>query len=597
MPKTFTPTAAAQMRIVLVSASLLACAMLPILSAGCDNQIKQPAKRPVNPLSAASVPPEVQGTIAQHAVLRGNTAIPVEGFCLAVGLGRNGSSEVPAFLEKYLIEYLKKQNMGSKIQGSTALTPMMMIRDVDTAVVQVRGVIPPGARKGSRFDLAIVALPGTQTRSLDGGTLMPTELFLYRQGAPSIGVGSEALAMGGGEIFINPFLDSSKDSDRLKLRSGYVIGGGKVLQARPLRLELYEPNWARCSQLVRRINEAFSPNKPIAKGKNMGIDLMVPPGYENDPDRFTQLVMHLPLTAGGSENDAHALRIAKMMELPDSRHEDLALVWEAMGRNVQSAYRSCYNSANPEAAYFAARTGMRLGDDLATDIVIKFARGGNDRLQLFAIAELGMHRRIARASEVLRDLIDSDNQRVRQVAYEALLRRDDKSITTITVHDRFKVDLLASTKPGCIYAAQSHEQRLAIFGSDIVVAKPVFYCSPDETVTVNAQEADEKLMVSRKLLRTGQSSPPFSVGFDVIDLITVMGRPAVADDDGKIAGLGFTYSQVVSTLQRMCKDGSINAKFVLQPIGEVETMAGSAAGTSRTDMAEKTPATTQSTKD
>jgi hypothetical protein len=307
--------------------------------------------------------------------------------------------------------------------------------------------------------------------------------------------------------------------------------------------------------------------------------------------------MHLPLTAGGPEVDAHALRIAKMMQQPNSRREDLALVWEAMGRNVESAIRSCYGSADPEVAFFAARTGMRIGDDTATDIIIKFAQGGNARLQLLAIMELGRHRRISKAAGVLRDLVDDENERVRQVAYESLLRRDDKSITTITVKDRFKVDLVSSKRPNCIYAEQSHEQRLAMFGKDITVAKPVFYCSPDETVTINAQESDDKLMVRRKVQRTGQVSPPFSVGFDVADLVAVMGKPAVADDKGNIIGLGLTYSQVVSTIQRMCKDGSINAKFVLQPIGEVETMDAGAAGTSRADMEDTPSATTRATKD
>ena len=560
-----------------------ALAVLCLLLAGCADQPAKTAK-PAGRSAAAAVPPELRGTIAQHAIIRGNTAVPVEGYCLVVGLGKNGSSEVPLFLEKYLVEYLKRQNLGSRTHNLEQLTPMTMIRDLDTAVVQVRGIIPPGARKGSRFDLVVNALPATQTKSLDGGRLMPTELFLYRDGVPTVGTGSQPLAMGGGDVFINPFLDVTKESDRLKFRSGRIIGGGKVLEARPLRLELYEPNWGKVSLLARRINEAFSPNSPIAKGKNMGIDLMVPQEYEDDFEHFVQLVMHLPLASGGPATDVHATQIAKMMEVPGSKHEDLALILEAMGNNVIGTIRSCYTSSNESAAFFAARTGLRLGDDLASEVVIKFAQGKDVRLKVAAIKELGKHRRVIKAAPVLRELADDENEHVRQAAYEAMLRRGDKTITTINVNDDFKLDIVPSKRSYCIYATQAEESRLALFGKSMPIAKPVYFCSPDEMVTINALAEDAKLMVRRRIPGGERVSDPFYVDFRVAELVSVMGRPAVQDDEGKIAGLNLSYSQVVAAIYRMCKDNSIKARFVLQPIIDNEIMSASPAGTSRLDM-------------
>ena len=50
---------------------------------------------------------------------------------------------------------------------------------MDTAVVVVEGLIPPGATEGTRFDLRVFAHPMTSTTSLEGGRLYTTCLCLY----------------------------------------------------------------------------------------------------------------------------------------------------------------------------------------------------------------------------------------------------------------------------------------------------------------------------------------------------------------------------------------------------------------------------------
>ena len=92
-------------------------------------------------------------------------------------------------------------------------------------------------------------------------------------------------------------------------------------------------------------------------------------------------------------------------------------------------------------------------------------------------------------------------------------------------------------------------------------------------------------MVYRKIQRTGKYSPNFFSEHAVAPLVQVLGCPPVQDEKGKFPGMGFTYGQIVTVLQRMCKEGSIQAKFVLQQTTDVQRILEGATGTGRPDVA------------
>ncbi len=54
--------------------------------------------------------------------------------------------------------------------------------------------------------------------------------------------------------------------------------------------------------------------------------------------------------------------------------------------------------------------------------------------------------------------------------------------------------------------------------------------------------------------------------------------------DNKIQGMSLTYSQVLGVLYRMCKQGDISAKFVLQRPKEIEKMYRSTSAIGRRNM-------------
>lgn len=521
---------------------------------------------------ALSPPLHVAGTVAEYAALTGAGGVLVQGYGVVVGLGTNGSSTVPPGLKEYFRQYLQKQGLGSWSAGTDAVSPTKFLNDRDTAVVVLRSAVPTGAPKGSRFDVLVTALPGSQARSVAGGVLMESEMQLAVGGIAIPGGRTKQWAKVSGPVFVNPFIDPTKPKELVKFQEGRILGGGTLLETRPIRLRLRQPELRRCVQIQNKINERFPGPRRVANALNPGvIELKIPPEHYSRPEYFLDLVGHLPLRSEPVLMERHAREIAEAISSAGAAHNDLALVWEAMGREVVPIVQGLYASKNPPTAFHAARTGLRLGDDMALEVILRFAGGSDPALQVQAIEELGRHPNLVRAVPILRGLVEDTNELVRLAAYEALLRHGDRqTVIRIDVSGQFKLDLVDSHRGYVIYATQTQEPKIVLFGGNLGVAKPVFFRTPDDMVTINARAGEEKLSVFRKIPRSGRYSDVLRVDFLVRSLVLALGEKPEMDAHGSFKGLGLTYGQVVSVLCKMCERRDIPAKFVLQELPDVQ---------------------------
>lgn len=558
-----------------------------LLCLGCGDRPVAPAPRPRTPVSS-----HVSGTVAEHAALAGGGGMPVTGVGVVIGLGTNGSRRVPAEVREHLNKQLARARMGSFRYGTADLTPRRLLQDLDTAVVTVSGQIPFGAPVGTRFDLYVVAAPQTGTRSLDGGYLMPSELRFALEGVTRPGGGTKVFGEARGPLFVNPYIDASDTIQAAKLREGRILGGGVVTVARPIALRLHDPDFAMARVIRDRINERFPAERAVANAENREkIKLHIPRAWRKDYRHFLRLVMHLPLLSSPDAWEQKARELVQAMGRPEANHDGLALVLEAMGRQVQSVLRELYASPNHRTAFFAARTGLRLDDNMAGEVVMRTARMSNSPLQVLAIEELGRHRDLLAAQDTLVGLLDNENATVRVAAYEALReRREEGRITRIDVGGAFELDLVRSKRRPVIYATQAAEPRMVVFGPDVSVAESVYYMTPGEQVTVTSVKAKDLagpdkapavvlaqapqrgkyLVVFRRLSRDGSRrlSPSFLIGFDVPSLVTALGWPPPPKSGpgaGEVKGMGLSYGQVVRVVQGLCAAGHIRAKFILQP--------------------------------
>ena len=563
--------------------------------AGCQDDKGVPSfnANPATRPAAFLIQPGIAGTVSEFARLNGGDEVPLRGYGVVVGLGENGSGEVPSNLEKYLGQLMLKYQMVAPSQGSTALTPSRMLRDKDTAVVVVQGRIPPGAPVGTHFDLRVEALPGSQATSLDGGTLMSCDLQMALTTAATDLNGAKTWGVGRGELFLNPFAetDKSSDDDAARLRMGTIPGGGVVTQNRPIYLELRQPDYRIAAMIEKQINQRLSGpgGTKIASAISPSmVRIIIPKDKREDYVRFLSLAMHVNITGGGGLDERLAKQLAQAIAMPTARCEDIALTWEAMGRQILPILRPLYTSENPSVSFYSCRSGLRLQDEMAIQPMMLLAAQGDSHNQIPAIDELGYAKWTPQPVGLLRERLSDRNSLTRVAAYEALLRHGPSAaIETVKISRDFSVDIVDSRANYTVYCTRTGKPRIVLFGRDISIARPVFYCPKDDLVTVSANANQDKVMIYRKIPRNGRMSEPMYIAPNVAELVRRLGTIPEPDENNQIPGLGMTYSQVVCVLYQLSQGKYISADFVLQRAPEIQRIYLSGSATGRPNMPEE----------
>ncbi|KKK97671.1 hypothetical protein LCGC14_2650410, partial [marine sediment metagenome] len=302
---------------------------------------------------------------------------------------------------------------------------------------------------------------------------------------------------------------------------------------------------------------------------------------------FLQVVMHVYIAGGGSQQERYARELVRAIELPTARREDISLTWEAIGRGVLPIIQPLYVAQNDAVAFYAARAGLRLGDLLAVEPMIQLAGRTDSPHQIPAVRVLGRAGKFVQGVGVLKRMLDSGDQTLRVAAYEALL--DYGSVSAVraeSISGQFDLHCVKARGNYAVYATTTGRPKIVLFGRDIPIRRPVFYCPPDELVTINAAAGGKKVDVYRKVPRSGQMSDTFAVEPTLAELIRTLGTLPTRGPDGNPQGLGLTYSQVVGVVHGMCKQGHAPAKFVLQPAPEMRKIYSSTP-VGRPDMPEE----------
>lgn len=509
----------------------------------------------------------LRDTIAQQGFIEGLRKMRVRGFGIVAGLGDRGSRECPRNIRERLLQdmYKRKAFQRSGLRKAR-ITPEMMLDDLDTAVVVVEGEIPAAAQEGDAFDVMVRALPGTQTTSLEGGSLYSMELHLYRDTGAGSAVEGKALATAAGHIFVNPFAASENAATKSNRREGFVLGGGRVLENRRLRLVISRPSYRRAQMIEDRINTRFGGSRKIAKAVSPAyVELSIPKQFKNDPFHFLALVRHLYVSSQPTFLEQRARELAKEILDKNAPHADIALAWEGIGRTIIPQLQDIYASDQPHARFYSAVAGLRMGDDMALDVMKEFTKNPQSNYRLTAITELGFATHSTRAAVILRELLNDDDPRIRVEAYEALLARHDRVIRTRNVGpDNFALDLVPSTADNMIYIRRTKAPRIALFGDGLQCIPPVFYRDPYGLITINADTHDSRLTLIRKTPFHDRVSPPLPASLELAQLISMLGDDPTIDGDRQVHGLALDYSTVARTIQQLCESRATNAHFMLQ---------------------------------
>ncbi len=503
--------------------------------------------------------------------LRGYQPLVVGGYGLVVNLNGQGSSEVPAYLRRWLINEMRKKGVGSAALGTSGMSPERVLASSHTAVVAVQGLIPPGATKGARFDVLVSCLPQTQTTSLEGGRLWTTDLSTNGTD-PSMRF-SHRLAAASGPMYINP-LNQKKTLSQSKLklrRQAVVLSGGVATADRDLALILHQPSWQRSRLIADRINERFPKSPTDRRDTAVPIDdthikLNIPSRYARRADRLLELISHAFIQRSPGFEQAKAKQLATLLLDHAQYAQGIAMAWIAMGKTVLPVVRPYYNHPDQVIRLAALEAGARMEDELVAESFEQISRQSDPQLRRQIAQMLGYLPRSLRGAKTLQQLLDDPDTTVRIQAYESLAKISDPIIQRMAIDgpgaDRFKfvLDLVPSQTP-LIYVAQSRLPRLVIFNPTLGFQAPFLAKIWDNRLMLRASEPDQTMTVFYQ--KPGDvEGQTLTIRPTVADLTYLMGhRPSIQNPRD---GLDLDYSQVVNAVFQLCDQGAIPVDTHLQ---------------------------------
>lgn len=523
--------------------------------------------------------PLLEETLGDKAMIGEGQPMRLRGFGIVIGLGDRGSSDCPSALREYLIEHLQKEVLDvGRERARPAVSASTIIDSLDSAVVEVSGLVPPGAVPGTPFDVQVEAVAGTGTRSLEGGLLILCDLRQFVPDAAGRGlIEGRTLARARGPVFINPFAAES-ELEQVERRRGFVPGGGWTVVPRPFKFMLIEPSYPLARRIEGRLNERFGHRPRTAEALSRGvIQVHTPPGWATRPERFIDLASHLYVRDDPSFLELRLREASEHLEAPEVDLEHVALIWESIGRQALPRVQPLYDHPNPVIRYYAARSGLRLRDAMALPVVAQIALTADHPQRLLAIREL-RESDFPQAAHRLAPLLDSEDFEVRIAAYEALRAHRHPAISTRRFahaldHSQVNLvlDVVRSSGPPLIYVRRTGEPRVALFGERLLLSLPLFYNHTDDRLMINASPGEPEVKIIYRGLYSGRMAPPLVIPPRVVDLITTLADVPDKTEDEAPPGAGLSCSQVVHVLSVLCRDGTIPAHLELerQPIAEL----------------------------
>ncbi len=518
--------------------------LIVCLSGGCQEQEQT---KPAAPVSQT----EMGLIIGELTEIVSSEPIAVEGYGLVGGLRQTGSPQCPVQIRSYLQQYILKQL--PEEQNADRL-----INSPNTAVVQINGTIPATASKGDRFDVKVVSLAGTQTTSLEGGTLWTAEL----KAKGRFGISSKTLAIAEGPIYIEKI-----DAAGVNKKEGFLLGGGQTNDNYPIIMVMRQPGYRNSAQIRNRINERFGLETAKARMPDQ-IDLTVPARYKGQKQKFISLLKATFLNEDKATIQQRTDRLVyELAQTSDKDSSEIAL--EAIGTPAAEKIASLLNSPQQEIRLRAARCLLNMGDDRGLQALRDIALDTDSPHRIMALEAIGYGARRNDASAISQRLLRDDDSNIMLAAYEQLLRLDDIAVSRDIIARSIYLDRISSAGHQAIFVSRSGLPRIVIFGAPIYCRPDTFIRYEDGSITIDAPLASGGVRLILKI----PNIPPITVecSYKLSDIIVTLCEEAtVKDSSGRKPGLNVPYCDMTAIIRQMCEKGALLAEFKAGPLPKID---------------------------
>jgi hypothetical protein len=395
----------------------------------------------------------------------GFTAKRIERPALVTGLADTGSDPPPG---------PQRQTLLADMQGIGVVDPNSLLASRATSLVWVHGYLPPGVRKGDRFDVSVEVPADNETTSLAAGWLMKTRLAEMAVIGNTIREGHE-LGVVEGWLLVDPVAGGTFDS-KSKLRAR-IPGGGVALTDRELGLVIAPEHrsFAMSKRLGDWINRRFH---AVIRGVNRGvanpqtdryIELEVPPVYRHNLARYIRVVQSIAVIEPPGGRHARLQLLARQLADPVTA-PTAALRLEAIGKDAIPTLREALGSNDAEIRFAAAEALAYLGESVAASHLADAAHNLRSARPA-AIAALTVLDD-ANGVDALQTLLASRSAETRYGAFRALSRMDPGMplVRGEQLADACSLHVLDVKGPALIHVTRSHRPEIVFFGTEHPVA-------------------------------------------------------------------------------------------------------------------------------
>jgi len=428
-----------------------------VIAAGCAG----PAIRSQSPEVAALVTLEADTKlVGDYTTPWGLNPQRIERAALVTSLADSGSDPPPG---------LQRQQLMADMQARGVVEPNKLLAAKSTALVWVHAYLPPGVRKGDRFDIHVEVPPDNDTTSLDGGWLMETRLAEMAVLGNRVRDG-HVLGMAEGPLLVDPVSQGTLDSVA-KLRAR-VPGGGVSLTDRTIGLILGPEH--RSVALSKRIGDSINKRfHAVIKGTKRGvavpktdrfIELDVPTVYKHNLARFVRVVRCVAVVEPPAGRHARLELLARQLADPVTAPA-AALRLEAIGKEAVPTLREALVAKDAEVRFAAAEALAYLGESHAAEQLAEAASTLRSARPA-ALAALSVLDD-ANGIDALQSLLSSPSAETRYGAFRALWKMDRQLplVRGEQLRDACSLHVLDVKGPALVHVTRSMRPEIVFFGT------------------------------------------------------------------------------------------------------------------------------------
>lgn len=527
---------------------LLALLLVCCTASGCMTFIGMPdgkKKKSLEELAAEDSPTtELVGSFTHT---NGMDYVKIESVALVTGL-RGTGEDPPATPQRAAILSEMKQRQVEN--------PNAVLSSLDTAIVNVKAFIRPGAREGDRIDVEVRVPNRSETTSLRGGWMLPTRMTPLAVLGGQIHSG-HVLAIAEGPILIDPLAEAGEKEVRAV--HGRILGGGVVTKSRDLGLVIdgRRRSYNMAINTAKAINQRFYVR---ASGRKQGvanpksdeyIELAVADRYRDNIGRYIQVIRNMAVNETSRQQQQRIAKLSQQIMNPMTAASS-ALQLEAIGSDEAIAVlNKALESPETEVRFYAAEALAYLDQTSAVEVLAAMARHQpafrvNSFAALSAMDDL-------MAYDALRGLLSGNSAETRYGAFRSLWAMNSKDAFVAGEGlGEFSFHVLPVEGPPMIHLTNSLRPEIVIFGQPPALKLPLLI-EAGSGVLINGMHGSQ-LTVSH-----------FAKGTQANQRVI---EPNVELLIRTIVDLGGTYPDVVQALQEAKQQGALEARLSVDALPE-----------------------------